>query len=136
MDRCRDYFSFAVWFAGIGYAVLWPLAAIGNGGRLFGASFLCGGSGRGIMAALCGLPHPISLPLGLHLMGLAAAIAVAMQLSRRLLRRGRTRLAVPPVTVNCTCVSGGVPVRPSQAPMRRRRVVNPRKHFGLRGTLH
>jgi hypothetical protein len=134
MDRCRDYFSFAVWFAGIGYAVLWPLAATGNGGRLFGASFICSSSGRGIMATLCGLPHPVSLPLGLHLMGLAAAIAVAMRLSGRLLRRGRTRLAVPPV--NCTCVSGGLPVSSSQAPTRRLRTVKPRKHFGLRGTPH
>ena len=97
MERCKEYFCFALWFAGIGYAVLWPLAAVGDGGRLFGASFICSGA-RGFTAALCGLPHPVSLPLGLHLMGSAAAIAVGMRLCWRLLRRVRARPVSVPAT--------------------------------------
>jgi hypothetical protein len=130
MERCKDYFCFAVWFTGIGYAVLWPLAAVGKGGRLFGASLLCSGAGRGVTAVLCGLPHPVSLPLGLHLMGLAAAITVGIWFCWRLLRRVRAR----PAGVPATRYSNPLPARPSQAPTRRLRTVKPRTHFGLRGT--
>jgi hypothetical protein len=128
MERCKEYFCFALWFAGIGYAALWPLAAVGDGGHLFGASFIC----SGVTTALCGLPHPVSLPLGLHLMGLAAAIAVGMRVCWRLLRRVRAR----PVSVPATSGFNPLPARPSQAPTRRLRTVKPRAHFGLRGTPH
>ena len=74
MNRCRDYFGFAVWFTGIGYAVLWPFSANGGGGHPFGASIVCGDGHGGVMAALCGLPHPFALPVGLHVLGIAAAI--------------------------------------------------------------
>ncbi|MGA7974463.1 MAG: hypothetical protein WCA36_16825 [Pseudolabrys sp.] len=136
MERCRDYLSFAVWFAGIGYAVLWPFAALGSDGRLFGASVLCGGSRGGAMAALCGLPHPLSLPFGLHVMGLAAAMTVAARLSCRLLRRQRAHGTIPPAAVISARLAGALPVRPPPAPTRRLRTVKPRKHFGLRGTPH
>lgn len=131
MERCKDYFRFAVWFAGIGYAVLWPLAAVGHGKLLFGTSFICSGAGRGVTAALCELPHPVSLPLGLHLMGSAAAIAVVLRLCWRLLRRVRTR----PVGMPAIRLAEPSPPRPSQAPTRRR-TVKPRTHFGLRGVPH
>ncbi|MEJ2624147.1 MAG: hypothetical protein P8Z80_06300 [Pseudolabrys sp.] len=132
MEWCKDYFYFADWFAGIGYVVLWPLATVGNGGRLFGASLLCSGAGRDVTAALCGLPRPVSLLLGLHLMGLAAAIAVGIRFCWHLLQRVRARLAGVPATR----YSNPLPARPSQAPTRRLRTVKPRAHFGLRGTPH
>jgi len=136
MNRCKDYFFFAVWFAGIGYVVLWPLAAVGNTSRLFGAALLCGGPGRAVVAALCWLPHPLTLPVGLHILGFAAAMTVGVQLCWRLLRRLRARATVPPATVNRASLSGALPVRPAPAPTRRLRTVKPRKHFGLRGMPH
>ncbi len=131
MERCRDYLYFATWFAGIGYAVLWPLAALGHGGRLFGASVLCGGSPRGLTAALCGLPHPLVLPLGLHLVGSAAAATVGARLSWRLLRRMRARFSAAPIATQSTSVV--LPPDPPHVSLRRLRAVKPRTQFGLRG---
>lgn len=61
MNRCTDYIGFAVWFAGIGYAVLWPLTTDGNGGARFGASIVCGHAAGGVAVALCELPRPLAL---------------------------------------------------------------------------
>ena len=132
MDRCRDYFSFAVWFAGVGYAVLWPFTAVGHGSDLFGASMVCGRANGGITAALCALPHLLSLPVGLHVLGLAAAMLVAARLARRLLRRWRSRPTVIPAAALDMGLPGAIPAGPVRA-MRPMRKVKPRRHFGLRG---
>jgi hypothetical protein len=108
MDRCKDYFGFAMGFAGIGYAVLWPLTAIGNGG------------------------HPFVLPAGLHALGLAAVLLAAARLSCRLLRRWRLRASLMPAAALNARLPGAIPSRPKK-PVRRMRTVKPRKHFGLRG---
>ena len=39
MDRCKDYFGFAIWFTGFGYIALWPLTGHGIGGIGFGAAW-------------------------------------------------------------------------------------------------
>lgn len=132
MNRCRDYFGFAVWFAGIGYAVLWPFSANGAGGYPFGASVVCGRSGGGVIAALCGLPHPFTLAVGLHILGFAAAMTVAARLSWRLIRRWRQRPSAIPAAALSGRLPGAIPARP-QPPPRRLPAVKPRKDFGLRG---
>jgi hypothetical protein len=132
MDRCRDYFRFAAWFAGIGYAVLWPLSASGDGGYPFGASVLCRDAGDGVIAALCDLPHPFTLPIGLHVLGFAAVMMVTARASIGVLCRWRQRPGVMPATTLNGRLPGAIPARP-QSPARRLRTVKPRKHFGLRG---
>lgn len=133
MNRCKDYFGFAVWFAGIGYAVLWPFSANGNGGYPFGASIVCGAEHGGIMAALCNLPHPFALPVGLHVLGFAAAVLVTARVSFRLLDRWRQRPEVVPAEALNKRLPGAIPTRSSGKPTRPLRTVKPRKHFGLRG---
>lgn len=132
MNWCRDYFGFAVWFTGIGYTVLWPFSANGGGGHPFGASIVCGDGRGGVMAALCGLPHPFALPPGLHVLGIAAAIMVAARVSLRLLDRWRLRPGVVPAAALNVRLPGAIPAR-RKPPARRLRTVKPRKHFGLRG---
>ena len=132
MNRCRDYFGFAMWFAGIGYAVLWPLSAIGKGGHPFGASIVCGDARGALVAALCELPHPFALPVGLHVLGLAAVLLVAARVSLRLLDRWRQRPGVVPAEALNARLPGAIPARPRR-PAPRLRPVKPRKHFGLRG---
>jgi hypothetical protein len=132
MDRCRSYFSFAVWFAGIGYVVLWPLTANGDSGYPFGASVVCGRANGGALAALCGLPHPLTLPVGVHVLGFSAAMLVTVHLLSRLLRRVWLRPGTIPAAALHTRLSRAVLPRPRK-PARRLRAVPPRKHFGLRG---
>ena len=133
MNRCRDYFGFAVWFAGIGYAVLWPLSAIGDGGRPFGASIVCGDGSGGVMAALCNLPHPLALPVGLHVLGATAAMLVGARLSCRGLRRLQPRNSVMPAAALNARLPGALPQHAPKKPPRPLRPVKPRTHFGLRG---
>jgi hypothetical protein len=127
MNRCRDYLGFAIWFAGIGYAVLWPFSANG-GGLPFGASIVCGGA----IAVLCDLPRLIVLPAGLHALGFAAAMMVAARMLLRLLDRWRLRPDVAPAAALNMRLPGAIPVR-AQPPARPSRKVKSRKHFGLRG---
>ncbi len=132
MDRCKDYCGFVIWFAGIGYAVLWPFSANGGSGHPFGASIVCDDAHHGILAALCDLPRPFALPVGLHVLGLVAAIMVAARLLLRLLDRWRRRPGVVPAAALNVRLPGAIPTRPPP-PGRRLRKVKPRKHFGLRG---
>lgn len=133
MDRCKDYFGFVVWFAGIGYAVLWPFSASGEGGYPFGAAIACGHAGDGVIAALCELPHSVALPLGLHLVGFAATTMVAASVALRLLDRWRLRPGVIAAEALNVRLPGAIPARPFRQPARRLRTVKPRAHFGLRG---
>jgi hypothetical protein len=63
MNRVWDYISFAVWFAGLGYIVLW----------LFGS------------------PGQLALSPGLHAVGVAAAMFVPVRLLVRAVGRRRHR---------------------------------------------
>lgn len=132
MDRCKDYCGFAIWFAGIGYAALWPLSAVGVGGEPFGAAIVCGRWHDGAIAALCDLPHPFTLPVGVHILGFASAMIVAARLSLRLLDRWRHRPGVIPAAALNLRLPGAIPSR-LKPPARRPRPVKPRKQFGLRG---
>jgi hypothetical protein len=111
--------------------MLWPLSASGDGGYPFGAFIVCRSSG-GVMAALCDLPHPFALPVGLHVLGFAAAMVVTARLSGHVLRRWRPRANVIPVAALAVRLPGAIPTRPKRS-VRRLRSVKPRKHFGLRG---
>jgi len=111
MDRCRDYFCFAVSFAGLGYIALWPLA--GYGGDLFGVSLT-----------------PLVLPPALHLAGTLSAIFVAVRALLLASRRLR-RPSAAPATLPQMAVPARIPCRKA---LRQVAAVKPRAQFGLRGT--
>ncbi len=137
MNCLRDYVGFAIWFAGVGYIVLWPLSASGASGALFGASIVCHApTAPGVLAALCRAPHPLTLSPPLHVLGFATAVAVTLRLVCRGLRcarrshvvqvNARRVVRVPPVLMSA-------PRPRPQPPLPR---VKPRSQFGLRGTPH
>jgi hypothetical protein len=129
LDRLRDYIGFAVWFAGLGYIVIWPLAASGEAGLPFGASLLCAGAASGVLDFICHSPRPLLLPLPLHALGALSAIAVMVQVLAgglsRLWRRhaGAPRPAPAPDTT-------ARPLPPTV--LRRLPRAKPRREFGLR----
>jgi hypothetical protein len=69
MTRVRDYISFAVWFAGLGYIVMW----------------------------LLGSPDHLALPPALHAIGTAAAVLVPVRLLLRTLKRHGAVPAISPL---------------------------------------
>lgn len=130
MNRVRDYIQFAVCFTGVGYIVLWPLTAHDDVVAAFGASLICGGNF--ITDAICRLPHPLTLAPGLHLIGLASALAVVAHcVLRRLVRLRPASRALPPeaaVVVSRPRMAAALTEKP--------RPVKPRRQFGLRGVSH
>jgi hypothetical protein len=136
MNRLRDYVGFAVCFAGLGYMAIWPLSASGAGGALFGASILCHAPAPfDALAALCRAPHPLTLPPTLHVLGLLSAVAAALRLACRALRRTRR---ARPAGANAARViripARAMPPPPNPLPPLPR--VKPRSQFGLRITPH
>jgi len=132
LDRFKDYLGFAVGFIGIGYIALWPLAASGYGGKLFGASILCSGSGAhllglNVLGAVCHWKHPLTLSPTLHVMGFSAAIATGLRLLYRSLHRymQARAVAVPELSIE---VPSAIAPRHQPLPS-----LPPRRHFGLRG---
>jgi hypothetical protein len=136
MDRLKEYFSFAVWFAGLGYLPLWPLTLNGPGGDLFGASLLCDGAPSAPFVWLdwlCSAPHPFTLSPALHVLGAASACFVCLCLICRGVRRLRRRRRVAAVSVRIP-ESLLSPTRPPRSPpLVLPRAIKPRAHFGLRG---
>jgi hypothetical protein len=105
MNRLRDYAGFIGWFAGLGYIVLWPVT--------------------GSYSA-----RPLDLPPGLHLLGLLSAVFVAARLLVHAIRRTWNAAGkAAKVQVNPAAVAPPVARKPQPV----RRVVKPRKEFGLRG---
>jgi len=105
MNRLRDYGGFIGWFAGLGYIVLWPVT--------------------GAYSA-----HPLELPPGLHLLGFLSAVFVTARLLMHAIRRTRRAAGkVAGLQVNPAAVAPPVERKPQPV----RRVVKPRKEFGLRG---
>lgn len=127
MNRVQDYVQFSVRFAGLGYIALWPLTVHDGAIAELEASLICGG--RFLTEVICRLPQPFALPPGLHLMGLASALAVvALCLWRRLIRLRSLRRPLPvqsAATVPLARKPAGLTERP--------RPVKPRREFGLRG---
>ena len=68
MHRVWDYISFAAWFAGCGYIVMWLLST----------------------------PDLWLLPPSLHVIGVASAIFVGLRLLLRVVRRRRTAVCSVP----------------------------------------
>jgi hypothetical protein len=130
VQRFKDHLRFAVCFAGLGYLVLWPLAASGRSGRLFGAALLCGGDAPHHLSMLCGSAHPLTLSPALHVMGFLSALAALLWLSLHLLRRWRRRRRdrASPLAVSAPPLAPAPPIVPP------RPVVAPRREFGLRGS--
>jgi hypothetical protein len=127
MDRFKDYVGFAIWFAGLGYIVLWPLTAPNAAGQLFGASVVC--QAHVLFDWLCNSTHPLTLPPVLHVIGMLSAVSVTVRVLLIGLRRSR-RTGIAPA-----------PVAPLQQPQPLRRKfrrpplpIKPRSQFGLRGT--
>jgi len=110
MDRCKDYFCFAVCFAGLGYIALCTLAGCGD---LFGVSL-----------------SPLALPPALRLAGTLSAIFVGLRALLLVSRRLRGPPAAP-----ATLPGMAVPARiPRRKASRQVAAVKPRAQFGLRGT--
>ena len=93
MNRVWDYIGFAVWFAGLGYIVMW----------LFGSS-----------------DHLVLSP-GLHAIGVAAAMFVPVRLvlravgARRLAAQTAVRPRKPARRSAAAAAKAGVPASPGQA---------------------
>jgi hypothetical protein len=66
MTRVWDHISFAIWFAGLGYIVMW----------------------------LLGAPNHFELPPALHAIGLLAAALIPVRLLLRIVKRRRAVTAV------------------------------------------
>jgi cytochrome b561 len=69
MTRVWDYISFAIWFSGLGYIVLW----------------------------LLGSPNHLVLPPALHAIGVAAAVLIPVRLLLRIVKRRRAAGASPAI---------------------------------------
>jgi cytochrome b561 len=67
MTRVWDYISFAIWFAGLGYIVMW----------------------------LLGSPDHLTLPPALHAIGMTAAVLVPVRLFLQIVKRRRAAPAIP-----------------------------------------
>ena len=105
MNRLRDYGGFIGWFAGLGYILLWPVTATYSA-------------------------HPLELPPGLHLLGFSSALFVTARLLVHAIKRIRRAVGkVARLQVNPAAIAP--PVERKLRPVRR--VVKPRKEFGLRG---
>ena len=134
MNRCKDHLCFAVQFVGLGYIALWPFTASGYGGKLFGASILCGEDHALVLGTLCHSSHPLTLSPALHVMGFVAALVVGARFLRSLLRCFRRARAAPApapaIDLSRVALCRARPTAPLLPPSS----VRPRSQFGLRGT--
>ena len=134
MNRIKDYIGFALWFAGLGYIVLWPVTSPDLGGKPFGASIFCRDTPISVLDFLCNSALPLQLPPNLHVLGFLSALFVAVRLLLYALKRSRR--AVGPRAADSSALvmqrPDAVPP-PRQKPVRVLRPVKPRTHFGLRG---
>ncbi len=135
MNRPRECCGFAIRFYGLGYMALWPFSSADDGGRLFGAAYLCGERGFAALDALCDAPHPLRLSPTLHALGVISALVVIVHVALRALRR-RRRAHAAAVAIDAAILAARIPalrdVAPRQRPQRPQRPVKPRPQFGLR----
>ena len=87
MDRIKDYTSFAAWFVGLGYIVMWPVTASELGGQPFGASVFCRDGAPGLLDFLCNSPHSLWMAPGLHALGFMSTLFVTTRLLLRAAKR-------------------------------------------------
>lgn len=105
MYRVWDYFNFAVWFAGLGYLVLW----------------------------LSGTLDHLALPPGLHLIGVVSALFVPVRATFCMISRRRAAAACMPKIHPRSPHAVLRQVRPKARTLAPLPTVKPRNHFGLRG---
>jgi hypothetical protein len=128
MNRCKDYFCFAVWFAGLATIALWLVTSPHAGGRLLGDHLFCRADAFAPLGRLCFSVHPLPLPL--QALGAVSAFVVIAQLLLKVLRRPRPPRAE--VSVPAPAPVGGGTHQRWQA-SRHITSVKARSHFGLRG---
>ena len=103
MNRVWDYTGFVVWFLGLGYIALWPLAA----------------------------PDHLALPPALNFLGTVSAVYVVVSLLLREFMRWRRAPGGTGAASALAAQNPNAP--PRQNPARPLPTVKPRRHFGLRG---
>jgi hypothetical protein len=103
MNRVWDYIGFAIWFAGLGYIVMWLLSS----------------------------PDLLLLPPVLDVIGVASAMFVPVRMLLRVI--GRRRAAAGAIPVVSARKPATVLRPPRRKPTYPCRSVKPRRHFGLRG---
>jgi len=145
MDRVKDYICFIVWFVGLSYVALWPMAVpdmvihwLSTGEPIARG---CGGLSIGSLRELCQVHAAAALSPGLHLIGMLAAFWVTARLMALLI------LMVTRVLLWRAVIDPLAPAR-FRAALRRPlmlltsrrwrrpqppRYVPPRREFGLRG---
>lgn len=140
MNRTREYLNFALSFSGLGYIGMWPLSTPDAQGQLFGAAVLCRDGGFLLLDVVCGLPHPLRMSPALHLLGLSAAVYVAVKLTlraaRSLLRKRRQRpagLDAAQLAARLSAVMAEPRPSSLSSPPRPLPTGRPRSNFGLRG---
>jgi hypothetical protein len=137
MNRIKDYTKFVIWFAGLGYIVLWPVSSSGRSGRPFGASVICQDGTPGPLDLLCNSAHWLELPPALHAIGSLSAVVVAVRLSMYVIMRWRRPAAAGAAPASTPPAPMPVAAVPSwRNPGQPFRQIKPRTHFGLRGTPH
>ena len=131
MDRVRDYTGFVLWLLGAGYIVLWPLTSFGKSGGPLAGGLICA---HEPLRLLCRLPHPLTLPPGLQLLGVVSAAWVCwrliMQAVKRL-RRARTKRMAAAAMLGVR-LPAALQRPPRCLPPGSVRPIKPRNHFGLR----
>jgi hypothetical protein len=145
MDRVKDYICFAVWFIGLSYVALWPMAVPDSVVTWLTpqapAPRACGGLVVASLQELCRAHETVALSPGLHAIGMLAAFWVTARLMLLLLLR-LARLLVPRAVQDLLSPARMHVVlrRPLTLLMRHRsrqpaspRYVPRRREFGLRG---
>jgi hypothetical protein len=128
MNRCKDYFCMAIWFAGLATIALWLVTSPHAGGRLLGDHLFCRADAFAPLGRLCFSAHPLPLPL--QALGAICAFVVIAQTLMKALRRSRPPRAE--TNVAAPAPVDGSALQRWQAP-RRITSVKARSHFGLRG---
>jgi hypothetical protein len=89
MDRVRDHICFAVWFVGLSYVALWPMAVPDSVASWLapeaGTPRGCGGLAIASLQELCSAHEAVALSPGMHLVGMLAAFWVTVRLMTLLL---------------------------------------------------
>ncbi len=139
MNRIKDYTGFAIWFSGLGYIVLWPVASVDLSGQPFGAAIFCRDVSFGVLDLLCNSAYRLPLPPGLHALGFLSTLFVAARLLLYAVKRSRRVVANR--AVDTSALMARLPATVPPPPRRRKptsplRPVKPRAHFGLRGVPH
>jgi len=144
MDRVKDYICFIVWFVGLSYVALWPMAVpdvvmswLSPEEQL---SRGCEGLSVASLREFCEVHAAAALSPGLHLIGMLAAFWVTARLMALLIRRLLLALLRHPALNRLSPARFravlrqplALPTWPRCRPAPPPRYVPPRREFGLR----